>query len=671
MPILNAFVARSFKPEDTEKVNPILRFLDSFETIGLRWKTAERAEVESVSEKVCRLIDESDIFVGILTARHAVYTIGGGFRQAYKVLRRKLRPDMSTAPPWILQELGYALKGMKKPILFLEAGVEVPGLQGDLEYINYDWNNTGPAFQRANEMLLDLVGKQAGLKVETVLRVAPASAMHEHLQPKEAQGEDHAIEGESGADSFRTMIEALDAQRFSEAEIAYEQVMKRVKEQKPEGVVRLEAVYNWRRYKGGFSEGLDNLRRLQQANPTVSIIPALIGDCLSEFGEPEQAAREFKRAASLATGDKKICYTISATDCLKKIKKYEEAVRFLVQALNADGQTKNAKLLRALHNVLQDADRAYEAFGIAELLLRENPGQGDFRFDVGLKYQQRKLSDLFLYHFKLIGENDSQNGPAIHNLALACADCGLTILSVSHYKQAFNLGVMLSASNLGYTYLKCGMADEAEALLNQALKKTDCGAKVPECLASVRRAREEQAQSQEAKVEGTKVHRDFFVSLGEGFLSIDTPRLDGMWDFPEFQILLTLSEGEVTGKGEKITQIQKSVFQNILFGIGRPPGLRGVEEASMKVEHFRFSGVLAGRVCKFRIERSEATVASTALGPIPRPSSTFEGYIVFSHGGECGDVVEFKDGKPDKYYSILNTAPPPTPPPGGSVPSRV
>jgi len=51
------------------------------------------------------------------------------------------------SPPWVLQESGYALgKGKKKLIIFREAGVELPQLQGDLEYISYDPIDRDPAF---------------------------------------------------------------------------------------------------------------------------------------------------------------------------------------------------------------------------------------------------------------------------------------------------------------------------------------------------------------------------------------------------------------------------------------------------------------------------------------------------------------------------------------------
>ena len=106
-----AFVARSFDPADEAKIEPITKFLDSFKTLGFIAQSAERSEVESVSEKVRSLIDKSDVLVGIFTKRHAVYRLDGRWRTAWHCLSGKLAPAAWTAPPWVLQESGYALKG--------------------------------------------------------------------------------------------------------------------------------------------------------------------------------------------------------------------------------------------------------------------------------------------------------------------------------------------------------------------------------------------------------------------------------------------------------------------------------------------------------------------------------------------------------------------------------
>src|SRR5258708_1046821 len=78
-------------------------------------------------------------------------------------------PVAWTAPPWVLQESGYALRAGKKLMLFREVGVELPSLQGDLEYIPYDPDAPDAAWGKALAMLTQLIAENAGIEVGTVM----------------------------------------------------------------------------------------------------------------------------------------------------------------------------------------------------------------------------------------------------------------------------------------------------------------------------------------------------------------------------------------------------------------------------------------------------------------------------------------------------------------------
>ena len=169
MPLLSAFVARSFAATDEQRIRPVLNFLESFKKVGFLWESAEPAEVESVSAKVQRMIDERDVFIGFFTRRHAAWPSGLSARTAWDVLRGKVVPEVWSAPPWVLQESGYALHGKKKLILLRENGVEVFGLQGDLEYVPFNPQDLTPVFSKLSAMINGLLAQAAGEKVSVVL----------------------------------------------------------------------------------------------------------------------------------------------------------------------------------------------------------------------------------------------------------------------------------------------------------------------------------------------------------------------------------------------------------------------------------------------------------------------------------------------------------------------
>ena len=172
MPQLTAFVARSFIPEDERRLESILHFLGTFEKMGFICRHAEAAEVQSVSAKVRGLIDESDVFIGIFTKRHPVYSPPIGLSAAWNILRG-IQPTAKSwsAPAWVLQESGYALKrlGPTRLTLLRESDVEIPGLQGDLEYVPFVPERPADVFSKLSEMIHGLLAEASGIEVRTLV----------------------------------------------------------------------------------------------------------------------------------------------------------------------------------------------------------------------------------------------------------------------------------------------------------------------------------------------------------------------------------------------------------------------------------------------------------------------------------------------------------------------
>src|SRR6266571_2168178 len=171
---LNAFIARSFDPQDEERLKPILDFLETFRKVGFICETAEQAEVESVSKKVQRMIGEKDVLIGFFTKRYPVYHLDlrkfeSRIQVAFELLLGRTKPKIWSAPPWVLQESGYALRAEKDLILLRERGVEIFGLQGDLEYIEFDPENSSGVYPKLNEMIHGLLAKASGTEVKTVV----------------------------------------------------------------------------------------------------------------------------------------------------------------------------------------------------------------------------------------------------------------------------------------------------------------------------------------------------------------------------------------------------------------------------------------------------------------------------------------------------------------------
>jgi hypothetical protein len=117
-PVVGAFVGQSFSKRDQVINDLVFKVLDS---IGVKVVTGEQPKADSISEKVKRLIDEQQVFVGIFTRRDKLAK----------------KPEWTTSA-WVIDEKAYALGRQKRLILLKEKGVgSIGGIQGDYEYLDF------------------------------------------------------------------------------------------------------------------------------------------------------------------------------------------------------------------------------------------------------------------------------------------------------------------------------------------------------------------------------------------------------------------------------------------------------------------------------------------------------------------------------------------------------
>jgi len=170
------------------------------------------------------MIDASDVFVGIFTRRWPLYENGVSLREVIRLALGLSKVDRWGAPPWVIQESGYALKAIaakQKMILFREKGVELPSLQGDLEYIEFDAKDFAPAFQKASEMINGLLQEASGTVIETIVRSNPP-AVDVDVEKSPSQLDKPATPPRGLGDSYTEMREAIDAKEWKKADQAYE-----------------------------------------------------------------------------------------------------------------------------------------------------------------------------------------------------------------------------------------------------------------------------------------------------------------------------------------------------------------------------------------------------------------------------------------------------------------
>lgn len=631
MPKITAFIARSFDEKDEPRIQPILKFLDTFHDLGFLCETAEKAEVESVSAKVRRKIEEKDVLIAILTARHHIYSLKSNFTTAWSVFRGKLRPVAFTAPPWVLQEVGYALASRRELIMFREPTVEIPQLPGDLEYIPYDSQNPAGAFQRANEMILGLIRKKSGILVETHVQVSPAPTEQPVLADDSKRGASQSEPPESSlVDYHRGIFDALEKKDFKGAEEAYENGLEHVRAGKGGQEVTWTALYLFTQYQAGISDALEELKTLQQKHPAVPSLSRFVAQCYMQYHEYEKALSYIEQAVAADAEESKAQDQLRQANCLHKLKKHEEAAGILTSLAQDKRAEIRREALQRLYETFKELEGGYLAFSVAEFLLQDNPALSNFRFELGLDYYRSKHKELFLRHYRILLDHDPQNADSLHNFALACDLSKLPILSVASYKKAFELGSTLSANNLASQYLNAGFADEATGLLTNARNKENCVPEVQERLGEIESQRKKESEALQSQTEEASRRIAFLARFGSALLEKTPPSVTGTWKFDFGELPLVQADGRIEGNCKVETTASK------LFSLLSRAG------PEKTFQTYLFSGRLKGRACEFEIKTRPDDPVLT-LHASEEATTRSKGLIVFSSDGASAELAEIKD----------------------------
>jgi tetratricopeptide (TPR) repeat protein len=488
MPKMTAFIARSFSKEDEARLRPTLEFLESFRKFGFVCESAEPAEVESVSIKVRRIIDQSDVLIGFFTKRHPVYNLmeSSWFERSF----RKPTPIAWSSPPWVLQESGYALAKGKKLILLREVGVEIPGLQGDLEYVAFMPERASEVFAKLSEMIHELMAEAAGIKVEVTVsdqgQIEARPVTEKSVILSEQPSAPSEPDKPSIMPSLFDMIDAAAERNFEKIETAFDQGKALIDSGKVDlDPLTWDCLHFEYRFRAGSPNALDSLTKLREQHPERSEPLWYIADILHGAKEYEEAANLFTKAADLAKKpETRITLLIRSARAFDEAKLADRAHELAWKAYreSANGEQRR-DAAAALYDILRNRKEVIFAFAIAEAALHDNP-QHLIRFRLGLDYHGENLNDLFLLHFKYLCDSN-QDASALHNLALALSECGLPILSVNAYNSAIELGETLSAANLAYKYLDAGMAKNAKDILKPAMQVVDHEPNVDKCYADI------------------------------------------------------------------------------------------------------------------------------------------------------------------------------------------
>ena len=153
-----AFIGHSFTRDDANIVSIFLKYFDQVSALHptFTWSHAESAEPLELALKVLAQAETCNVFIGICTIKEGAVKPSDLRRAWMSPTVRKLKDheiEWKTSD-WVIQEIGLAVGRGMKVILLLEEGCRRPGgLQGDVEFIQFNRLNPEATFGKLLEMI--------------------------------------------------------------------------------------------------------------------------------------------------------------------------------------------------------------------------------------------------------------------------------------------------------------------------------------------------------------------------------------------------------------------------------------------------------------------------------------------------------------------------------------
>lgn len=493
-------------------------------------------------------------------------------------------------------------------ILLLEDGLRRPGgLQGDLEYIQFERNAPEKAFGKLLEMIQALRPKaksvfvpeqEKSAAVEEPLR-KEQKTVAEWLEPKESwHKQDYEIAvchmiATGDTDGGKRITDAFFATNDGQIE---------------SNRLAWEAQGEHLRLEVGKGGTLAKLKTLARSHPENSDVHWYLGRGYEKYSEHERAAESYSVAAE-RTNDTKVqlrSLGAAALAFLKAGKKDRsqqviKTMKDIVPNTN-DGEIILVDIMRKMADIEKDKQLF---FGATERLLQLNPDDVDSRFSLAYEYSQANQNDLSLYYYLKI-PYDRRQSMAWNNLGVQFDFAGLPSKSVEAYRKSEDLGETLAMSNLAEKLLKAGFVSEARDICDRATKMADYHQKIGRTIAKIKSIPGEEQKQETSILDLSRPLSEFYRDFGRAASRDEITEHNGRWQGPDCELQIMIKGNVFTAEGTYEVSRSGQRLSEVLSG--KPPSPPITEKYQVS-----YTGKIHGHAVDSTVTRKDIT-ASFATG---------------------------------------------------------
>jgi len=636
---MKAFVARSFDQKDDQLVSTIIEFM---EALDIRCTDARKAKNKPVNEKVTELILSCEIFVGIFTRDKPIC-------QESKVAwhcKPKEKCEIYTTSTWVIQESGFALGSGRHLILFVEKGVdELPKLQGNLEYIEFDRDRIEQTFTKISQMISDIKTKSSGGVPE---KTSEGLSSPEETKPKEQEGQPKEEIEDKKKNAMDKVYDVLWGEKnYSKAQRIFDEETEALLDE--DDRIPLRAFIFRVSHSLGDKIAFGKLEKLAQENQDNPRVIKQLAQRYKEMGEFGKAKDMFLLASKkydITDVDKRsglVEAYIQAAWCLALDGDLNAALVLLrEQLLNPIFQEHKGEIFAEMAQMSKDKENIEGFLTYAEAALDINPTNTSLRFNLAYAYGELNNENLALLHYKKLTDT-IEHGIGQNNMGWSYETLKLKGKAINSYFKAAEKKETLSMANLAHAYADAGFVNNAQEQIDKANKLASEGIQVNPRVGSaqqkIRNLTEEENKQELRILSEAEKERKFRVNYSKAFCSdknITKNEIDGIWKTPWGKLEVMFDEAN-----NSVEVNQKIQVEDISYSYGTylvPSAIKA--EKKLKDRLIRVTGKIENLSGKYTIKVEDSTI----LGNTVVHEAT--GYMVINADYNSIEIMEkMKDNK--------------------------
>ena len=317
-------------------------------------------------------------------------------------------------------------------------------------------------------------------------------------------------QSKDSTDTSRPPLMALFEASAKQDRAGIEAAIEKMRAQPPFGigVQELDAFKYNELLGAGFLDALSDLQTIEKNQGSQIRASLYLARYYFETRAFDDAEAHLKIADERAKTDEgKVDISLLRAEILDFTKGKAEAIRILEKQLDNVSEAKERfRLLNEIGNLSKALSDDSQAIIAYEQALHYLPERIETRFRLALTYGANpSLKMLGVRHYRIILQQNHLHSGALNNLGLLYGDFGLKIAKVSLIRKASEQKDGHAIGNLATLYVEFGFSDDAEKILNEALKGPSPSDRAIDLQQFLRRAERQNEENKEKLVHSAEV----------------------------------------------------------------------------------------------------------------------------------------------------------------------